>query len=147
MVDATIILTFFLTYKAFKKYGVNGMDRPVNNTWSHMEMFIFIGHIMFILGQHFLLTKNAPLILSTDLVLVLSLSSLIFSDIQDVIFRKKPLWLYSAIMAEYLLWSIIGLVAFMSAQFGEGTLLFIACLSRLADLKNLFDLTVNEKTA
>lgn len=134
MVDATLVLTFFLAYKAFKKYTLRGLERPQLEKWTHLQVFVALGHICFVLGQHFLLTANQNLILGKDTVFGLVLACLVVSDIQDALYRKKPLWLYPAILLEYTLWSTVGLVAFLSARNGEGILLFVGSLSRIVDL-------------
>jgi len=134
MVDATVILTFFLGYKTVKKYALRGLERPKLEAWTHLQVFVALGHVCFVLGQHFLLTAHQELILSKDVVFCLVAACLVVSDIQDALYRKRPLWLYPTILFEYTLWSTIGLIAFLSARNGEGILLFIGCFSRIADL-------------
>lgn len=143
MVDATWVVTFFLTYKACKKYGVDGIDRPSsNNTWSHFQVAIVVGHALFILGQYFLLSAGANLVLETSSVLILVLLAILISDVQDIVYRKRPIWLYGCVLLEYILWSSLALVAFLSGRFGEGALLFVASLSRIADLFHLYNETI-----
>ena len=145
MASVSDIITFFLAYKILKKYAVSGMDRPKENSWTHLQIAVLIGNIAFILGQYFLLTTTSSLILSETALLTLIMGALLISDIQDILYRKKPIWLYGAIFIEYIIWSIIGLVAFLSGQFVEGSLFLFACFSRIADLLHLFNVTVAEK--
>jgi hypothetical protein len=145
MVEASLVVTFLLTYRVLKKYGVSGMDRPVGKSWSHLDIFIVVGHFLYILGQYFLLASGPSLILGEGILLSFVLAALLVSDIQDVIYRKQPLWLYSFVLLEYILWSVLGLVAFLSGRFGEGTLFFVACLSRVADVLHLYNLTLLQK--
>ena len=140
-----MVVTFLLVYKAVKKYGVGGMDRPVGKNWTHLQIFIVLGQLLYILAQYFLLTAGVPLLLSDGLLLMFVLFGLLVSDIQDILYRKRPLWMYGAVLIEYILWSVLGLVAFLSGRFGEGTLFLFACLSRVADLLHLYNLTVHEK--
>lgn len=128
--------TVLLAYKAIKKYSAEDLDRPSGaiNQKTHLHAFVVLGHGLFILGQAFLSTEAGNLILPPDWFLILVLLALVVSDSQDVIFRKRPAWLYAVISTEFVLWSSLTLVALMSAQFGIGTLLFVASLSRVADL-------------
>ena len=129
------ILTIINAYKAVKKVTFSGSDRPPSSTANlHISIVIAFGHGLFILGLYFLLTINAPLILPSDLLFVLAVTATIVNDIQDVVFRRKPLYLYLVIVAEFILWATLTITALMSARFGEGCLLFLATVSRIADL-------------
>jgi len=143
MLNSAYILTILLSYATLKKYGAEGIEASRNTEWTHLHLFIAFGYVLFILGQNFLLLSDAPLILNVDYVIFFILVSHFMSDIQPIVAKKRPLWLYSFILLEYILWSTIGLIAFLSARNGEGTLFLLACFSRLADLFLVY--TVNAK--
>jgi len=145
MIDATIVVTFFLSYKVLKKYAVGGIDRPTEKAWSHLQIAIMFGHFAFILGQHFLLSTDASLILSKGTVLVLVLGALLISDLQDVVKSKMPIYLYGAILIEYMLWAALGLIALMSGRFSDGVLFFVACVSRLAEILQQYNDVLERK--
>ena len=129
------ILTVINAYKATKRVVVSGSDRPPTTDANlHISILIALGHAMFILGLYFLLSSGAPLILAGDLVFALALTATLVNDVQDVVYRKRPLYLYLVIVAEFILWATLTLVALMSARFGEGVFLFLAAVSRIADL-------------
>lgn len=146
MIDATIVVTFFLSYKVLKKYMVGGIDSVTQDTWSHLQLAILFGHIAFIFGQHFLLASDEALILSKETVLVLVFGALLISDVQDFVKNKIPLYLYGAILIEYILWAALGLVALMSGRFGLGILFFVACVSRLAEIMQQYNNVTEQKT-
>jgi len=139
MIDTALTLTLLLSYKTAKKYAVSGMERPTPKSGDsiHLRIFIIVGHICFILGQYFLLEADV-LVVDEDWAIILVFLSLILSDIQDVLFRKRPDWLFTAIFLEYTFWSSLGIISFLSAQFGEGALFLVASLSRLADIMFLY---------
>lgn len=145
MVEATYVITGLLAYRVIKKNGVGGMDRPVQKEWSHLHAIIIIGQIFFVLGQHFLLTTPSTLLIPDWAILILVILSLLLSDAQDVVFKKRPLWLYTFILLEYIAWSTLSLIAFISGQFAAGTLLLLSCFSKVADFLHLYKLTIASK--
>jgi|TARA_B110000285_G_C15094888_1_gene601336 hypothetical protein len=142
MTDATIVITFFLAYKLIKK---NISNDPTKGSWSHLEIAILLGHIAFILGQYFLLASDGSLILTKSEILVQVLAALIASDIQDIFVTKRPSYFYSAVLLEYILWSSLGLTAVLSGKFIIGATLFVACISRIAEIINHYSWSQNQK--
>lgn len=148
MIAIGTVLTVILAYKTVKKYAAEEMDRPkaALKHKNHMHAFVIIGQGLFILGQSFLLTADS-IILNPDWLLFLVLFAIIVTDIQDVVFRKYFSWLYAVVATEFVLWSTLALVAFMSAQFGIGVLLFVSSLSRIADMYLLMQAEIASKRA
>ena len=129
------ILTIVNAYKATKSVLYSGSDRPPSSTANlHLVFIIAMGHFLFIIGLYFLLSSGAPLIVSSDLLFALAIAATLVNDIQDLVYKKRPLLLYLVIVAEFVLWATLTLIALMSARLGEGVLLFMACISRIADL-------------
>jgi hypothetical protein len=142
------ILTVINAYKATKRVIYNGSDRPPFTTANlHLTILIAMGHFLFIIGLYFLLSAGAEsiYIISLDALFVLALTATIVNDIQDLVFKKKPLFLYLVIVAEFILWATLTIIALMSARLGEGVLLFLAAVSRIADLFLYYVATIESK--
>lgn len=140
------ILTILAAYKATKSVLYSGSDRPPSSTANlHLVIIIAIGHFLFIIGQYFLLSSGAAFIVSLDVLFALAIIATIVNDIQDYVYKKKPLVLYLVIVAEFMLWASLTLIALMSARLGEGVLLFLACISRIADLFLYYIATIDGK--
>lgn len=140
------ILTVINAYKATKRVIYNGSDRPPFTTANlHLTILIAMGHFLFIIGLYFLLSADSIYIISLDALFVLALTATIVNDIQDLVFKKKPLWLYLVIVAEFILWATLTIIALMSARLGEGVLLFLAAVSRIADLFLYYVATIDSK--
>lgn len=140
MLGAAIILVSINSYKAIKRHVVN-IDRPhkVNGyDRLYLRSFVGIGQLLYLLGQYFLLTAPTSLLVSNDFILAISLTAFVLADIQDIVFLKNPNLLYYFDLGEFLTWANLTLIAFMSARWGEGVLLFIASFSRLADIFLLY---------
>ena len=85
------------------------------------------------------------MILSKGTVLVLVLRALLISDLQDVVKSKMPIYLYGAILIEYMHWAALGLIALMSGRFSDGVLFFVACVSRLAEILQQYNDVLERK--
>jgi CDP-diglyceride synthetase len=129
------VLTSLLAYNLSKKTSTQMVNRPGS---IHLKAFIALGQGFYILGQYFLLTSGANLIVGIGWLISLVVLGFVVSDIQDYVARKNRHWLYLAIMSEFVLWALLTLIALMSARYGEGALLFLACFSRVADLFLLY---------
>ena len=141
-----LILTVIGAYKETKKIIYNGSDRPPATVANlHLVIVIAMGHFLYIIGQYFLLSSDGPFIVSLDVLFVIALLSTIVNDVQDLVYKKKPLLLYLVIVAEFILWATLTLVALMSARLGEGILLFMSCISRIADLFLYYIATIDAK--
>ena len=140
MIGAAIVLVSLNSYKAVKRH-LAVFDRPKvkqSTDKLYLRIFVVVGHLLFLLGQYFLLTAPTSLIVSNDYLIALSLLAFILGDIQDVVFQYHPNWLYYFDLGEFLVWANFTLVSLMSARWGEGALLFIASFSRLGDIFLLY---------